>query len=248
MKISTYSHSNTEIEIIEISGELTGRNAVRLEEYLYTSLDEGRCSKIINLKNMKKADGLGIRVLENFINRGMRIRFLNAGLEILNLLKLSGKDDIIKLYDCHEPHEAILLFENEIHEEKSALKDDIKKRDFQRVDTSLQTEFKTQSSHSGEITYRAVIKNLSEGGILINQINTCNKKTEDTANALQMVYKELSQIKFSLNGVSRLVETNGECVWEASVNEERYVGVRFKNMKQNHNEMIMDYVYEQKNS
>jgi c-di-GMP-binding flagellar brake protein YcgR len=63
-----------------------------------------------------------------------------------------------------------------------------------------------------------------------------------------MVGKELRDINFSLNGSSRLIETNGECIWEGSVNEERYAGIRFKNIKQNHNEMIKDYVYEQKNS
>jgi hypothetical protein len=52
---------------------------------------------------------------------------------------------------------------------------------------------------------------------------------------LEMVGKELRDINFSLNGSSRLNETNGECVWEGSVNEERYAGIRFKNIKQNHN-------------
>ena len=248
MKISTYPHSNHEIEIIEINGELTGRGAVRLEEYLYRSLDKGRCSKIINLEHMKKADGLGLSVLESFINRGMRIRLFNAGLEMLNLLKISGKENNIKLYNCQEPHEAVLLFEKEILEEKSTRRDEVKRRVFQRVDTSLQTEFKSHTSHNGELTYKAVIENLSEGGVLINQIKTFNKKENVGVNALQMVGKELSQIKFSLNGGSRLIETDGEWVWEAIVKEKQYAGVRFKNMKENHNKMIGDYLYEQMNS
>ncbi len=32
---------------------------------------------------------------------------------MLNLLKISGKEDVIKLYNCKEPHEAVLLFEKE---------------------------------------------------------------------------------------------------------------------------------------
>ncbi len=247
MKIVTSGPHNPEIEIIEINGELTGRSAVRLEEYLYSSLDEGRRSMIINLKHMKKADGSGLSVLEKIINRGMRIRLFNAGLEMLNLLKISGKEDIIKLYDCREPHEAVLLFEKEMFEEKSTFEADVKRRCFQRVNTSLQTEFKSHTSHNGEITYRAVIENLSEGGVLVNII-AYDKKTEDNVNALEMVGKELRDINFSLNGGSRLIETNGECVWEASVNSERYAGIRFKNIKQNHNEMIKDYVYKQKNN
>lgn len=248
MKISTYYSHNPEIDLIEIKGELTGRSAIRFEEYLSSSMDKGRFTKIINLKYMKKADGLGLSVLEKFINRGMCIRLFNVGLEMLNLLKLSRKEDIITIYKCQEPHEAVLLFEKEMLEEKSAStsKDDVNKRGFQRVNTSLQTEFKSNTSHNGEITYRAVIENLSEGGILVN-ILAFAKKIEDSVNAFEMVGKKLRDINFSLNGSSRLIETNGECVWEYSVNEEQYAGIRFKNIKQNHNEMIRDYIQTQNN-
>lgn len=119
MKIKTYTHSNPEIEILEINGELTGQGAIRFEEYLYSSLDRGSFSKIINLKYMKKADGLGLNVLEYFINHGMRIRLFNAGLEMQKLLNISGKGAIIKLYNCQEPDEAALLFEKEILEENN---------------------------------------------------------------------------------------------------------------------------------
>ncbi len=248
MKISTCSHSTPEIEIIEINGELTGRGSVKLEEYLYSSLDEGRSSKIINLKQTKKADGLGLKVLENFINRGMRIRFFNAGLEILNLLKISRKEDIIKICDCQEPDEAISIFEKEILEGKDTLKVDAKGRCFKRVNTSLETEFKHHTSQDGEITYGAVIENLSDGGFLLNKIKVTNKKKEESVNALQMVNKEFNDINFSLYDDSSFIQTKGECVWEAGVNGELCIGVRFNNTKQSHIETIKDYVHEQKNS
>ena len=248
MKISTYSNNHPDIEIIEINGELTGRGAVQLEDYLYSSMDEGMCSIIINLKHMKKADGLGLNVLENFIKRGMHIMLFNAGVEIRNLLKISGKEDTIKLYNCRDPDEAVLLFEKEILVENNTLKNVIKRRRFQRVKTSIQTEFKNYSPHKGEIVYKAVIDNLSEEGILINQIIALNKITEESVNVFEMAGNELFDIKFSLNGNSRLIETDGECVWEIGVKEEQYAGVSFKNMKQNHNEMIRDYVNKHKNN
>ncbi|MCP4266924.1 MAG: hypothetical protein GY777_15365 [Candidatus Brocadiaceae bacterium] len=248
MKILTYPYSNSDIEIIEINGELTGRGAVKLQEFLYSSMDEGRLSKIINLKHMKKADGLGLNVLENFINRGMRIRLFNAGLEVLNLLKISGKECIIKLYNCQETHEAVLMLEKEILEEKNTFRDSVKRRCFKRIDTSIKTEFKSHTPHNGEITYKAVIENISQGGGLVNLVSAFNKKLEECKNTLELVGKKLNKIKFSLNGGSRLIETKGECVWENIVNEDKYAGVRFKNMKQSHNEMIMDYAQKQKNS
>ncbi|MDR4499777.1 MAG: PilZ domain-containing protein [Candidatus Scalindua sp.] len=246
MKITTYSNNHPDIEIIEINGELTGRGAVQLEDYLYSSMDEGRCSQIINLKHIKKVDGLGLDVLEYFINRGMRIMLFNGGMEIRNLLKISGKEDTIKLYNCQAPDEAVLLFEKEMLKEKNTFWNDIRRRCFQRVKTSLQTVFKSYTSHNDEINYKAVVENLSEVGVMISQINAVNNKTKERVNVLEMVGLKLCNIKFCLNDGTRLIETDGECVWESGVKEELYAGVCFENMKQNQNEMIRDYVKKQK--
>ncbi len=132
--------------------------------------------------------------------------------------------------------------------EKSTFKNVITRRCFERVNTSSQTRFKSNTTLNGEIFCKAIVENLSEGGILISQMNAFNKEIEESINSLEMVGKELSEIKFSLNNGSSLIETNGECVWEASVNGKRYLGVRFKNMKQNYNEMIKDYVQMQQNN
>ena len=248
MKIKSQCTSNPKVQIIEVSSNLTGRGAIELQEYLLKRLDEGKLYQIINLKHVRKIDGLGINILHKLISRGMRICLFNVRTEIRGMIRLSGKDDLIKTYKETDCDKVVSKFEKEMLEEKSTFKDDVKRRCFQRVNTSLQTEFKSLTSHNGEITYRAVIENLSEGGVLINKINAFNKKTEEIVNALEMVGKELRDINFSLNGGSQLIETNGECVWEDGVNEEGYAGIRFKNIKQNHKEMIKDYVYKQKNS
>ncbi len=248
MKIKSQCTSNPKVQIIEISSNLTGRGAIELQEYLLNRLDEGKLYQVIDLKHVRKIDGLGINILHKFISRGMIIRLFNVMTEIRGMIRLSGKDDLIKTYNETEHDKVVSRFEKEMLEEKSAFKDDVKRRCFQRVNTSLQTEFKSHNSHNGEITYSAVIENLSEGGVLIDKINAFNKKTEERVNALEIVCKELRDINFSLNGGSKLIVTNGECIWVNGVNEKGYAGIRFKNIKQNHKEMIKDYVYKQKNS
>ncbi|GJQ60293.1 MAG: hypothetical protein SCALA701_30940 [Candidatus Scalindua sp.] len=246
MKISTCSHRNPEIEILEINGDLTGRGALKFEEYLYSSLDEGRFFKVINLKYMKKADGLGLNVLQNLINRGMRIRLFNAGSEMLKLLRISRKEEVIKLYNCQEPDEAVLLFEKEFLDGKNSFKHDVKKRRFKRVNTSLQAKFKSHTVHNSRTNHNTIIKNLSEGGILISHVHTVIEKTEERLNALEMVNRKLYDITFSLNGGTKMVETNGESVWVVNGNQKPFVGVRFQNLKLNLGEMIRDYVYRHK--
>ncbi len=246
MKIFAHPRAHSKIEIVEISNGLTGREALQLEEFLYTCLDDGNRYILINLENIKRIDGLAFHVLEYFLKRGIQIRIFNVETEIQTMLDLSGKHNIIKSYNETDTDKAVSLFEKEILKKKDKASSGITGRRYTRINTSLQTEFKSHTSHNDEITYRAVIENLSEGGVLINKINAFNKKTKESANVLEMVGKEFCYINFSLNIGSWLIETNGECVWEASVNAERYAGVRFKDTKQNHNEMIKDYVQKQK--
>ncbi len=182
MKINTYANKNPEIDILEISGELTGRDAIRFEEYLYSLLDESRISLIINLKNMNKADGLGLNVLQNSINRGMRIRLFNVDLDIQKLLNLSGKKEVIKVYKCQEPNEAVSLFEKEFLEEKDTFKQKIKRRFLHSIDTSVQTEFISSSPDITVITYKEAIENLSEGDVLINNICALKKWNKNEEN------------------------------------------------------------------
>ncbi|MHC4321666.1 MAG: PilZ domain-containing protein [Planctomycetota bacterium] len=244
MKIITYHQHNPEIEVIELYGELTGRGAIRLADFLYTSLDEGRRCKIINLAHVKKADGLDLNVLEYFIHRGMRVRLFNVGLEIQNLLSLSGKKDVIKTYNCQETDEAISQYEKEIPEEKCTARDDVNGRRYARVNVSFQAEIKRYAAHGGEVMYKAVIRNLSEGGILTDQITEYNKETGEGLKHPQMVGKEFSDITFTLNGDSRLINANGECVWENSEFEDRCAGIRFKDLSKVYKDRVSEYVCE----
>ncbi len=245
MKIVTSGPHNPEIEIIEINGELTGRGAIQLAEFLYASLDEGKCYKIIDLKCVKKVDGLGLKVMEYFINRGMHIRLFRVGLEIQNLLELSGKEDIIKTYDCQERDKALALLKKEIMEEKDTVKDDVKRRRHPRFNISFQTEFKYSIARNAEIAHKANVLNLSEGGIFAGLITAFNTRTGKMVDAPEIAGRELYDIKFDLNGSSRLIVTNGKCVWETRKYGKLYAGICFKDVKQNYIEMIRDYVRKQ---
>ncbi len=243
--VNTYI-PDSEIEIIEYHGDLAGRDSLQLADFLYTSLDEGKRYEVINLKHVRKADGLGLMVLEYFINRGMQIRLFNTGLEVQNLLRLSGKDAVIKTYDCFEQDEAISQFEKEVIGDKDKADSRISGRRFTRINASFKIEFKYTSAHDGEILSKAVIRDISEGGVSTEQITAFSAKTAKTINALKMVGKELSGVKFSLNGASSIIETVGKCVWETGVHDNRSAGIRFGDMSRDHKKMINKYLCKQR--
>ncbi len=96
LKIFAHHRAHSEIEIVEISSGLTGREALQLEEFLYACLDKGNRYILINLKSIKKIDGLAFHILEYFLKRGIQIRVFNVETEIQTMLDVSGKRNIIK--------------------------------------------------------------------------------------------------------------------------------------------------------
>jgi len=247
MKIFAYqrAHSRLEIlDIVEFSNGLTGRGALQLQEFFSACLDEGKCHILVNVKNMKKIDGLGIQVLEHFIKRGMQIRLFNLGTEIQSMLKMAGKQNIIKSYNEKRIDIAVSLFEKEILRERDKVSRGILGRRYSRVNTSFSKEFKYHSGHNGEIEGKASILNLSEGGLFANKIIAYNLHTGEIVNEPELAGRELDVIKFSLNGSSKVIEAKGHCIWQTRKNSRVCVGIQFKNLSKVYKDMIKNYVNE----
>ncbi len=241
MNITSQHTRNPKVKIVDVLSELTGNAAVNFQRSSYKYLDEGECCLLLNLKHVRKIDGLGFMVLEQFINRGGHIRLFNVGAEIRCMLRISGKDSLFKICSETDYREVASMFEKEELEEDSN-RDGIKKRHYPRVDTSFQAGFKYRSSHNGVVSGNATLRNLSEGGAFADQIMAINMENGETINQPKIGRYGLYDIKFRLNGESELIETKGECVREIRTEEKHYVSIHFNDMKQGHKEMIRDFV------
>jgi anti-anti-sigma regulatory factor len=241
MKIITHRRDHSKIEIVEISNGLTGREALDLEEFLYTCLDEGNHYILINLENIKKIDGLGFHILEYFLKRGIQIRIFNVEIDIQTMMDLSGKRNIIKPYNETDTDKALSLFEKEILKIKDKASLGVTGRRHTRINTSFAKEFKYHSSSNEEIEGKASILNLSEGGLFANRIRTFNLNTGKTLDEPQIAGRELHYIKFSLNGTSKLIEAKGRCIWQTRKNTRICVGIQFRNLGKVYKDRITEY-------
>ncbi|MCP4263343.1 MAG: hypothetical protein GY774_38435 [Planctomycetes bacterium] len=188
------------------------------------------------------------------LNKHQEVRKRGYNYEENNYQGFDEFDEFVKKTELEFSHSLFEIKKHSFHAEKEFLEEintfienNIKKRCFQRVNTSLQIEFKCNTSHNGEIAFKAVIENLSEGGVFINQINALNKMTKESINVLETASKELCEIHFSLNGSLWLIETKGEWVWVERVKDELHAGIRFKNMKHKYIEKIKEYLQKQNN-
>jgi hypothetical protein len=158
------------------------------------------------------------------------------------MLRLSGKEDIIKVYNETDCDKVVSLFEKETLEEKDKGKDYIMGRRHPRIDTFFLAEFKYHPGHNGVVMCKADILNLSKGGIFADKIKTINTKTGKIVSRLEIAGQEFFDLRFKLNGSSEFIETKGECVWEKKKDENLCIGIRFKGMSKIYTDRIGDYV------
>ena len=242
MLIVSHQTNNPKIKIIEILSELTGSAAIKLQAYAYSCLDEGKCYFLIDLKHVTKIDGLGLKVLEYFINRGVQVRLFNVDEDLRWMIRLSRKEAIFKIYNESDLKEVVSMFEREISEEDAST-DKVRKRQYPRIDTFFKADFKYHPGHNGVISGRASILDLSEGGMFADQILTIGAETGEIVIPQDVSGYELYDLKFKIDDSLEPIETRGECVREYRTHEKLCTGIRFKDMRQDHREMIRDYVY-----
>lgn len=104
------------IEVLEISGRLSGHGALELQEYLDKAFDEERHYFIMDMRQVISIDGLGMRAIEKLLCRGMKIRLLNVKHELRTMFVISNKHELLKLVmNEKDINRAVSLFENEIN-------------------------------------------------------------------------------------------------------------------------------------
>lgn len=239
MEIIPHPNQHPRINIIEILGPLTGKGVIQLKEYLCSCLDKETRYILIDFEFVRMIDSVAITVLESFVKRRVMVRLFNAKQEICDIMRVLKKDGIIKIYDETNYDKAVSLFEKEILE--SSAEDCIKKRTHSRVETSIKMDFKYHPGHNGVISGKAHILNLSEGGILADQITTLDPKTGKIIEA-DFSGNELYDMQFTLSDSPNLINSKGKCVREVKKDKHLCAGIRFTDVNDDNKDMIRNYV------
>lgn len=182
-------------------------------------------------------------LFENFISRGLEIRIINAKPEVKSVILMAKKESLFRIiYDEKDLAKAASLFEKDILEKKVFSEDGmLKKRHHIRINTSFPSEF-TFQRNCETASGRAHILNLSEGGVLAGHLVVMKGNIQEMVNDREMVEREISGLKFKLNGASTTITTRGKCVRAFMVKESLYAGIRFEDLIQHQREMIRSFV------
>ncbi len=99
LKISSHQFKDLELEIIELTGLLTGKWAMQLYDHLYYCLENDQICQLINFKGVKKVDRVAINVLKELSGKGLKIGLFAVSNKITWCLRRSSKLDNVPIYD-----------------------------------------------------------------------------------------------------------------------------------------------------
>lgn len=244
--IANYSYAcEPAIHMLEVHGDITGQEVFKLEGYLYTCLDEGRYCQLINMRQVKKIDGLGMYVLKKAVSRGMQIRLFNVGGWIWEMLMISGNEGCVKIYHETDSNKIVSCFKKDIKEKERDMNEGIKKRCSPRINTFFpaRLSYSPYVDNDSVISCRANILNLSEEGLLAESITTFYTRSGEIARYPGIRGQGLCDLEFGLDGSSEIMETQGECVWETRNGHRVYAGIQFRDMKQDKKDAVKTYIY-----
>ncbi|MGR3177448.1 MAG: PilZ domain-containing protein [Candidatus Anammoxibacter sp.] len=249
--IVAHTTHNPRIDIAEVHGDLTGDAVFDLQMYLYDCLDFDRRYQIMNLKHTQEIDDLAINILEDFGLQGVKIGLFNVDSTILSKLNAVEKGDIMeKIYEVTDSDKAVSLFEKDVFVTDD---DALNKRRYPRVSASFPCSFSIidskrqmvnapQPCQDDTIVVTAKIRDLSESGILADNIIAFNPETEKEIERPEMIGNKLRCLKFRLNGNPELINTRGEFVRLRRNNGNLSAAIQFKGISKDTKKLVKEYI------
>ncbi|MDR4508674.1 MAG: PilZ domain-containing protein [Candidatus Brocadiaceae bacterium] len=240
MKFDYRTIGKQKVTIATVEDELAGSGAINLQARLCDFQGNDNPYLLLNLKNTRSIDGLGISVLDQFFTHSKYIRLFNVSQEIRMMFNIAGRDDFLRLiYNVAETDKAFLLFAKEFFRDKGECS--IDNRQFPRVTTLFPTMFKYHAGHDGVILGKANILNLSEGGALVGDIETIDSKNRQAVEPLSMEGQGLYDLEFPLRDGKQIIRAKGERVWEIKGINQFRLGIRFTEISRKDREKLRDY-------
>lgn len=240
MDIKPLNSQSDKVDYIVLPGNLAGNVSIALQDYFGYCIDNDRLYQLINMKNASQVDSFGVSVLCDFIFRGLEIRLFSVEPEIRMTIRVAGKDDVIKLYNEIDDNKAIFKFEDEIS--TKLVSEECKSRLNKRVDTDFNVKFKINLAHDRVVSACAMVKNLSQGGLLADNVVTILEKEMEEGALPDLEGKQLYDFKFNLGDIADVITARGVCVRNGSNDNGCWAGIKFDQTDKETTDRIKEYV------
>lgn len=208
------------IKIIDVKGDLVGPWALRMKEEIHSMVkEESENTVVINLRPIQNIDSLGAKAILESMPKDKPAGFLNGKISVMEMIDATATPREVLVFKNEE--ELIERFGKDLvaHEE-----DQNNKRKYSRIPTALPLKFRCKNSQDEVFEFKAVITNLSEGGLFAEYINLDDAlKSQSIVNPYELNMLDL-EIKLPSKN---MVKAKGKVVRRKLDGEQVGIGIEF---------------------
>lgn len=153
-----------EVEILDLKGDFVGPWALRGREDIHRFIEANKPENLlINLKDVETIDSLGVKAVMDNLGFGMKGGVVSSNYSLLEMFsELMHQEKGIQFFKGED--EVVRFFGEELVRERT-ISTIAEKRKFTRLKSAFPIEFSYTDRNGERIVFRAIVTNISEGGL-----------------------------------------------------------------------------------
>jgi len=223
--------------ILDIKGELVGPWALKAKESISKLISDNIKNLIINLKELSTVDSLGVRAISENLNPAARNALISGKISVMEMFNQLKALHDIKVFQ--DENSVIDYFGKEFvdNDQNSPLL--IEKRAHKRLKTAVPLEFWYTDANGKKIAFRAIITDLSEGGLFAEYLDL---ETVDTINNKLDPYDlKMLELKIKLPGMN-YIYASGKVLRTVISGEQLGLGIEFYKINEDDKNSISKFL------
>ncbi|MBU1864539.1 MAG: PilZ domain-containing protein [Candidatus Omnitrophica bacterium] len=223
------------VVIIDIKGELVGPWALKAKESIAQLLSENIKNLIINIKELQTVDSLGVKAISENLHENSRNALISGKISVMEMFSRLNVLNNIKVFD--DENGIISFFGKEFVENNNP--PFIEKRNYSRLNTAIPLEFYYNDSHEQMIVFKAIVTDLSEGGLFAEYLDL---ETVDTVNKRLDPYDlKMLELKIKLPHHD-YIYASGKVLRTIITGEQLGLGIEFYKIAREDKQIIIDFL------
>ena len=198
-----------EVEILDLKGDFVGPWAIRGKEDIQKFVETRRPRNLlINLKDVETIDSLGVKAIMDNLGGDIKSGIVSANYSVIEMFSRLGSISDTQFFKDED--EVVHFFAEELVKERTTSPIE-EKRKYPRLKTAFPLEFWFTDVDGEKIVFRAIVTNLSEGGLYAEYLDlepsSGNPKNIDPYD-FKMLEMKIKLPESDIHGEGKVIRTD----------------------------------------
>ena len=224
------------VVILDIKGELVGPWALKARDNIAQLMTDKIQNLIINLKELSTIDSLGVKAIAENLNPAARNALISGRISVTEMFsRLKVLNDLTVFND---EDDVIDFFSKEFVETTQHVHF-TERRQHKRLKTAIPLEFWYDNAQGNKIVFKAIITDLSEGGLMAEYLDL---ETVDTFNQVLDPYDlKMLDLKIKLPDHAHIY-ASGKVLRTVITGDQLGLGIEFYKISDTDKDKIADFL------